>query len=261
MALPRHCHLSRLDKPGRWIGQIDCPLTSDRPSRSFTHEPSRPRIRDRGRRPWPFWPRGRGLQRESADLERSNPQTRGRTRSAPVRPRRARRPRQRQGGDRRGAGARDARRSGRCNRRRRRGARSLCWRTAARRHHDGRRPVADADAAAFSIEQTKAEFHLKLKDLTAQRRLTYVARRRRPAEMAVIGDRDHIFEVPQVHSFKDWRRQSLVKRQSIGPIALTSLSRPSEMAVTRKRHARRLSSFSIKPGFRQQDAEHYWRKA
>ncbi len=131
----------------------------------------------------------------------------------------------------------------------------------ARLRHDRRRSVADASAAAFAVEQAKAEFGLELEDLTAQRRLTDVARRRRAAKMAVVGDRDHIFEVSEVHSSKDWRRQSLVKRQSIGPIALTGLSRPDEMAVTRKRHRRRLWSSSINPDLRQRDAEHHWRKA
>jgi hypothetical protein len=56
--------------------------------------------------------------------------------------------------------------------------------------------------AAFPVEQAKAELRLKLEDLPAQRRLTDVAGCRRPAEMAVVGNRDHIFEVPQVHSFK-----------------------------------------------------------
>src|ERR1700733_13146470 len=104
-----------------------------------------------------------------------------------------------------------------------------CCEGRARLRHDRRGPGADPSATALAVEQTKTELGLELENLTAQRRLTYVARRRRPAEMAVVGDRDHIFEVPQVHSFKDWRCQSLVKRQSIGPIALTSLSRTNEM--------------------------------
>ena len=58
-----------------------------------------------------------------------------------------------------------------------------------------------ADAPALAVEQAKTEFGLELENLTAQGRLTDVARRRRPAEMAMVGDRHHIFEVPQVHSF------------------------------------------------------------
>ena len=69
----------------------------------------------------------------------------------------------------------------------------------ARLRHDGRRPVADASATAFAVEQAKTELRLELENLPAQRRLTDVARRRRPAEMAVIGDRDDIFEVSKVH--------------------------------------------------------------
>src|ERR1700753_4248341 len=94
----------------------------------------------------------------------------------------------------------------------------------ARLSHDCRRPVADASAAAFSVEQTKAELGLKLENLTAQSRLAHVARCRRAAKMAVVGDRDHIFEVSEVHNFKDWRRRSLVKGQSIGPIGRRGLS-------------------------------------
>src|ERR1700722_1717218 len=72
----------------------------------------------------------------------------------------------------------------------------------ARLRHDDRRPVADASAAALAVKQAKAELRLELENLTAQRRLTDVARRRRAAEMAVVGDGDHIFEVPEVHSLK-----------------------------------------------------------
>ena len=72
----------------------------------------------------------------------------------------------------------------------------------ARLRHDDRRPVADPSAAALPVEQTKAELRLELEDLTAQRRLTDVASRRRAAKMAMVGDRDHIFEVSKVHRQK-----------------------------------------------------------
>ncbi len=79
---------------------------------------------------------------------------------------------------------------------------SRCGQRRARLRHDRRRSVADASAAAFAVEQTKAEFGLELEDLPAQRRLADVARRRRPAEMAMFGDRDNIFEVSKVHGLK-----------------------------------------------------------
>ena len=69
----------------------------------------------------------------------------------------------------------------------------------ARLRHDGRRPVADACPATFAVEQAKAELGLEFKDLAAQRGLAHVAGRGRAAKMAVIGNRDHIFEVSKVH--------------------------------------------------------------
>ena len=45
----------------------------------------------------------------------------------------------------------------------------------------------------------QTEFGLEFEDLTAQGRLTYVAGRRRAAKMAMVGDRDHVFEVSKVH--------------------------------------------------------------
>ena len=82
----------------------------------------------------------------------------------------------------------------------------------ARLRHDSRRPVADASAAAFAVEQAKAELGLELEDLTAQRRLAYVAGRRRAAKMAVVGDRDHIFEVSEVHGTKKIGRADRLSR-------------------------------------------------
>ena len=66
------------------------------------------------------------------------------------------------------------------------------------REHSGR-AVADPRAPALAFEQAKAELGLELEDLAAEGRLTHVAGRRRPAEMAMIGHRDRIFEVSQIH--------------------------------------------------------------
>ena len=71
-------------------------------------------------------------------------------------------------------------------------------RRARLRDHRGR-AVADPRAPALAFEQAKAELGLKLEDLAAEGRLTHVAGRRRPAEMAMIGHGDRIFEVSQIH--------------------------------------------------------------
>jgi len=99
-----------------------------------------------------------------------------------------------------------------------------CGERRARLRHDCRSPVAEASATALAVEEAKTKLRLKLENLTAQRRLTYVARRRRAAKMAVVGDRDHIFEVSKVHGQHDRPRRSLVKGQSIGPIGCSGLS-------------------------------------
>ena len=70
---------------------------------------------------------------------------------------------------------------------------------SARLGDDAGRPGVDAHGAALALEQLQAQFRLELEDLAAQRRLADVAGRRRPAEMAMIGDRDRIFEVPEIH--------------------------------------------------------------
>src|ERR1700722_2429 len=75
-----------------------------------------------------------------------------------------------------------------------------CGERGARLRQDSGCPVADASAPAFTVEQAKAELRLKLENLTAQRRLTDVACRRSAVEMAVVSDRDHIFEIPEVHN-------------------------------------------------------------
>ena len=69
----------------------------------------------------------------------------------------------------------------------------------ARLRDDAGRAGVDPHGPAFAFEQAEAELRLELEDLAAQRRLADVAGRRRPAEMAMIGDRDGIFEVPEVH--------------------------------------------------------------
>ena len=131
----------------------------------------------------------------------------------------------------------------------------------ARLRHDGRRPVADASAAALPVEQAKAEFRLELEDLTAQRRLTDVAGRRRAAKMAVVGDRDHIFEVSKVHGPKIGHADRLSRDNRLDLSRVPAYRERDEMAVTRKRHTRRLWSSSINPDLRRRDAEHHWRKA
>ncbi len=52
---------------------------------------------------------------------------------------------------------------------------------------------------SLALEQPKAELNLELEDLAAERRLAHVAGGGGPAEMAMLGDRDQIFQVPQIH--------------------------------------------------------------
>src|SRR3984957_8753406 len=113
-----------------------------------------------------------------------------------------------------------------------------CGQRRSRLRHDGRRPVADASAAAFSVKETKAEFRLELEDLTAQSWLTYVARYRRAAKMTVVGDRNHIFEVSKVHGQKIGQADHLSRDNRLDLSGVSAYRQANVMAVTLKRHMR-----------------------
>ena len=55
----------------------------------------------------------------------------------------------------------------------------------------------DVDVAAIPIEEAHAESFLQLADLRTQGGLGYVAGLGGPPEVAVLGDRDRVFELPQ----------------------------------------------------------------
>ena len=64
---------------------------------------------------------------------------------------------------------------------------------------DRGRAACDAHRTALALEHPDAQFLLELEDLAAEGRLTDVAGRGGPAEMAVIGDGDDIVQVSEVH--------------------------------------------------------------
>src|SRR5262249_21574601 len=69
----------------------------------------------------------------------------------------------------------------------------------ARLGHEGRAGVGEADAPVRAIEQADTDLVLELLDLLAERRARDVEPRGRAPEVQLVGDREGVAEVAELH--------------------------------------------------------------